>query len=137
MGVIHHIADTNTVGVFQVAAVGSDSVKRTFIENENQAGKKTRWEGIEHRKKEEDIHASISPYFHQVGVSRIKGESRVVIIIIYRNYARHFYSKHFYILQMDSTCFFYFFINLLYSYINISYYLKHLSKQKGQEILQM
>ena len=42
MGVMHHIADTNTVGVFKVAAVGSDSVKRTFIENENQAGKKTR-----------------------------------------------------------------------------------------------
>ena len=40
MGVMHHIADTNTVGVFKVAAVGSDSVKRTFIENENQAGKK-------------------------------------------------------------------------------------------------
>ena len=81
MGVMHHISDTNTVGVFKVAA-GSDSVKRTFIENENQAGKKTRWEGIEHRKKEEDLHGSISPYFHQVGVgvSRSKGESRVVII---------------------------------------------------------
>ena len=100
--------------------MGSDSVKRAFIEHESekhkQAGKKED-EKTEQQSREEDLHGSISTYFHQVGGSSTKVESCVVVVIMVIMQDTNIASIFIYSKGIHSTRLF-FFINLLHIFIH-------------------